>query len=90
MGSYGIVALRSRQQALMLESALRREGVNARMISTPRDVALGCGLSVWFPLEQQAVVRRVVSQTRPTNMVGIYRVDTQNGRSRLTVLSTSN
>ena len=87
MESYGIVALRSRQQALVLESALRREGIRAQMISTPRDVALGCGLSVLFPLEQQSLVRHVVAQVHPTNMVGIYRVDRQGGRTHLTALS---
>ena len=41
---FGIAAFRSRQQALKLEAALKREGLPVRMISTPREVALGCGL----------------------------------------------
>ena len=40
---YGIAAFRSRQQVLMLESALRRQGLSVGVITTPRDVALGCG-----------------------------------------------
>ena len=45
---YLIAVFRSRQQALRLEAALKREGLPVRMISTPREVALGCGLSVWY------------------------------------------
>ena len=87
--SYGIAAFRSRQQVLALEGALKREGISSvRVVSTPRDVALGCGLSVYFPLEEQERVKRIVYQTRPTNMIGIYRVDRENGRSHLTALAT--
>ena len=85
--SYGIAAFRSRQQVLALESALRREGVGVNVVSTPRDVALGCGLSARFAIEDLDKVRRVVRQMRPTNMVGIYRVDNENGRHRLTGVS---
>lgn len=40
---FGIASFRSRQQVLQLESALRRVGVPASIVTTPRDVALGCG-----------------------------------------------
>lgn len=32
---FGIAAFRSRQQVLLFEAALRREGVDSRVISTP-------------------------------------------------------
>ena len=35
---FGIAAFRSRQQALRLEAALKKEGLPVRMISTPREV----------------------------------------------------
>ncbi len=85
--SYGIAAFRSRQQVLGLDNALRRDGVGVSVVSTPRDVALGCGLSARFALEDIDKVRRVVRQMRPGNMIGIYRVDGENGRHRLTALS---
>ena len=36
---FGIAAFRSRQQALRLEAALKKEGLPVRRISTPREVA---------------------------------------------------
>ena len=84
---YGIAAFRSRQQVLLFESALRHEGVFAQVVTTPRDVALGCGLSVRFRLEDSARVLRVLDRVRPGNLVGVYRVERQGGRARLSVLA---
>ena len=87
--TFGIAAFRSRQQVLRLESALRREGLNVNVITTPRDVALGCGLSVRFKMDDMDKVRRVISAQQPTNMVGLYRVDRQgSSRPRLTPMGT--
>ena len=84
---YGIAAFRSRQQVLRFESALRREGIPTEVVTTPRDVALGCGLSVRFRLEDASRVLRTLERVRPGNLVGVYRVERQGGRTRLTVLA---
>lgn len=81
--SYGIAAFRSRQQVLMLENALKREGINVDVITTPRDVALGCGLSVRFDIGDLEKVQRVISARKPQNMVGVYRVDSAGGRPKI-------
>ena len=56
---FGIASFRSRQQVMQLESALRRMGVPASIVTTPRDVSLGCGLSVRFELSDASAVRDV-------------------------------
>ena len=48
MNEYGIAAFRSRHQVMKFEEALKKEGLMVRVISTPREIALGCGLSVQF------------------------------------------
>jgi len=73
--AFGIAAFRSRQQVLLLESALHRDGLQASVMTTPRDVALGCGLSVRFRLEDADAVLRAIKAQRPTNLVGVYRVE---------------
>ena len=82
--TFGIAAFRSRQQVLALEMSLRREGLNVGVVSTPRDVALGCGLSVRFSMKDLGTVMRAVAAQKPGNLVGVYRVDRAGGRSRLT------
>ena len=73
--SFGIAAFRSRTQVLRLEDALRRAGLDAGVISTPREVAMGCGLSVRFNLADTAKVLAVYRWLNPSALVGFYRVD---------------
>ena len=85
--SFGIASFRSRTQVLRLEDALRRAGLNAGVISTPREVAMGCGLSVRFDLSQTPQVREVYHRLNPGALIGFYRVDDYGTRNiRLTPL----
>ncbi|MBE5798627.1 MAG: DUF3343 domain-containing protein [Clostridiales bacterium] len=73
--SFGIASFRSRTQVLRLEDALRRSGLSAGVISTPREVAMGCGLSVRFELSEYPQVLSVYRRLNPGALIGFYRVD---------------
>ena len=73
--SFGIASFRSRTQVLRLEDALRRAGLSAGVISTPREVAMGCGLSVRFELAQYPQVLSVYRRLSPGALIGFYRVE---------------
>jgi hypothetical protein len=83
--SFGVGAFRSRTQVLRMESALRRAGIPVQVVSTPRDVAIGCGLSVRFPLADWERVRSVYQATRPGALIGFYRID-RDGRDHSSLL----
>ena len=51
--SFGLAAFRSRTQVLRMENALHRAGLSAGVIATPREIAVGCGLSVRFEENSQ-------------------------------------
>lgn len=72
---YGIAAFRSRQQVLHFEDTLRREGLHVRVVTTPRAIAMGCGLSVRFEIADADKVRWLLRRTNPGNLIGLYRVD---------------
>ncbi len=74
MNEYGIVAFRSRQQILMLDTALKQRGLRSWVVSTPRAIALGCGLSVKFDLTQTEQVMDAYRATRNPTLIGFYRV----------------
>ena len=85
--SFGIASFRSRTQVLRLEDALRRAGLHAGVISTPREVAMGCGLSVRFELDETPQVMAVYRRLNPGALIGFYRVEDYGTRSiRLTPL----
>ena len=71
---FGVAAFRSRQQVLQFERALRRAGVPAQVITTPRAVAMGCGLSVRFDLRDVQDALDVYHVAKPGNLIGFYRV----------------
>ena len=81
---FGIASFRSRQQVMKFEGALRRAGVRVEVITTPRDVAVGCGLSVRFAMEDARRVMEVYSQLRPSNLIGFYRVERTGGQRTVT------
>ena len=86
--SFGIAAFRSRTQVLRLEDALRRAGLDAGVISTPREVALGCGLSVRFDLRDTPQVMAIYRRLSPGALIGFYRVENYGTRQmRLSPLS---
>ena len=81
---YGVAAFRSRQQVLWFEDALRRRGVPTQVVTTPRDVSMGCGLSVRFPMEYLGEVRRATAMSNPGNLIGLYRAEYDGTRLRVT------
>lgn len=82
---FGIAAFRSRQQVLRFESALKRAAIRVQVVSTPRDVAVGCGLSVRFDMQDVDKVIAVYQRTQPGNLIGFYQVErTGVGRPNLT------
>ena len=87
--SFGIASFRSRTQVLRMEDALRRAGLSAGVISTPREVAMGCGLSVRFELAELGQVLAVYRRVIPGALIGFYRVENYGTRQiRLTPLRT--
>ncbi len=76
---YGIASFRSRQQVFAFESVLKRAGLRAQIVSTPREVALGCGLSVRFELQDADRAFDLYRRAQPSNLIGFYRVDVRPG-----------
>jgi len=81
---FAIASFRSRQQVLKFESALRRSGIRVEVITTPRDVSVGCGLSIRFELVDAERVMEVYRQLRPSNLIGFYRVERTQGQRTIT------
>jgi len=84
---FGIASFRSRTQVLRYEDALRRAGIPVGVVSTPREVAMGCGLSVRFELNDYPQALAVYRRLNPGALIGFYRVEGYGTRQlRLTPL----
>ena len=71
---FAIAAFRSRQQVMQLQSALRRAGIPSSIVTTPRSVAMGCGLSVRFAPENAQAVAEALHAPQQGNLIGFYLV----------------
>ena len=72
--NFCIAAFRSRLQVMAFEEALRQRGMKASIVTTPRAVSLGCGLSVRFEEEDFPRVRALYQALGMGNLIGFYRV----------------
>ena len=76
-----LVIFRSRAQALDCVSLLRKNGVQASAVSTPREANVGCGISLRFPERDLLRVRRALAGMNCSAFVGFFRMDICGGRT---------
>ena len=72
--NFCIAAFRSRLQVMGFEEALKHQGMQASIVTTPRAVALGCGLSVRFEEKDAPRVKALYQALGLGNLIGFYRV----------------
>lgn len=74
MESYAVAAFRSRQAVFRFESKLRQMSIRCQIISTPRAVSLGCGLSLRFDAEELPRAMAVCDANLSLSLIGFYTV----------------
>ena len=79
---FALAAFRSRQQVMRFDSALRRSGVATQIISTPKDIQVGCGLSVRFEAGDAKKAQEVYRRYNPGNLIGFYLFTRRPGESK--------
>lgn len=84
---FAIAAFRSRSAVQKLEAELRRRHVPCSVISTPRDVSIGCGLSLRFDLSSVHDAVAAYRQVRPPTLIGFYIVERSGGRTTVSPIS---
>ena len=72
--NFCIAAFASRLQGMAFEELLQGRGMAASIVTTPRAVALGCGLSVRFDEKDAPRVKALYQASGLGNLIGFYRV----------------
>ncbi len=70
--TYALAVFRSRQHTLEAERALRRAGIRAQAVTTPRALSIGCGLSVRFAREEADRAILICRSLRLASYTGVY------------------
>ncbi len=75
-----IVSFRSRQQVMYLDKMLKKQNIKTEIMTTPKSISMGCGLSVKLPLSYLSQAKNIVHTASLTNLIGFYKGERQNGR----------
>lgn len=76
-----LAVFRSRSQAADCNSLLKRYGIPAALINTPKEAGVGCGLSVKFPQSAEMRAKRLVSGGKYSAFYGFMMMNTMYGRT---------
>ena len=84
MESYGIAAFRSRQAVLRFDDQMRRAGLITHIITTPRAMSMGCGLSVRFDRCAMPIAMELQRSHPSPSFIGFYIAQRQDDKVRVT------
>ena len=81
--SFDILSFRSRQHAFHFSNILSDLGISSQVMSTPKEVAMGCGLSLRF---SPYMTGRVLNVYRQYNspLVGCYHIERYGSNTNIT------
>ena len=78
---YLVVAFRSRAHTVKFYDLLKRNGINAEIINTPKEAGVGCGLSVKIHKAVFPAVKNAVGMARLSSFAGFFLVTVVGGKS---------
>ena len=76
-----LAIFRSRAHALDCSTRLKKYGVNAETMPTPKEAKVGCGLCVRFDERDFTRAKAVLSTARYSTFKGFYKMDFFNGKT---------
>ena len=83
---YVIVAFRSRAHTVRFAEYLRKSGITAEIINTPKEAGVGCGLSVKVSKNVFSVVKRAVLGIGLNSFAGFFLVTIVGGKRIIRVI----
>ena len=75
---YLIFAFRSRAQSMKFYNELKKSGFSCSFINTPRDISVGCGLSVKTDEAAYAAAVRLLRKMSLNTFLGAFRIQSGN------------
>lgn len=76
-----LAVFRSRSQAIDCNGKLRALNIQSKLINTPKEANVGCGLSVKFPLSAAARAKKMIASINYSSFYGYMKIETMGGIS---------
>ncbi|MDE6597766.1 MAG: DUF3343 domain-containing protein [Clostridia bacterium] len=75
-----LAVFRSRAQAIDCNTRLKMFGVPSALVNTPKEVNIGCGLSVKIPQTMLARAKQIIANGRYSAFYGYFTMKSPYGR----------
>ena len=76
---YLIVVFRSRSHTVKFHSFLEKNGIFSQIVNTPKELGVGCGLSVKVNTEQLQIMKKAIKIANLSSFIGIFKVKKTGG-----------
>lgn len=78
---YELLAIfRSRSQAMDCYFKMKANNLSVKLINTPKEANVGCGLSLKIPSSSAGRAKSLISKARYSAFYGFMKIDTRGGR----------
>lgn len=77
---YALVAFRSRNQTAKMYEIFLANGIFCKIINTPKEANVGCGISIRFDLSQLQNAKQLVGTYQQQSFIGFFKVTVLSGR----------
>lgn len=76
-----LAVFRSRSQATDCNSRLKMHGIQTKLINTPKEAGIGCGLSVYIPQNNFQRAKILIYNSKYSAFYGFYTSQSVYGRT---------
>ena len=78
--NYIIITFRSRNETVKFSQFLLNRGIRNSIVNTPKEVGVGCGLSVSISNDNIEIVKRLLYSVKTNSFVGFFSVKNIGGK----------
>ncbi len=77
----GVAVFKSRSQVMSFIENMREHGAPSRLISTPKEARLGCGVSAEFSPSHLSIAKTIVNKVRYNSFYGFFLIEKRGSRT---------
>ena len=79
-----VVVFKSRTQVMSFSDIMKSEGYPVKLVSTPKEARIGCGISAEISKSHVSVALKIIKKARFSSFYGIFLIERQGNRTSTT------
>ncbi len=79
-----VVVFKSRTQVMSFNDIMNREGYPSKLVSTPKEAHIGCGISAEISKSHVNIALKIIKKGEFSSFYGIFLIDRRGNRTSTT------